>query len=243
MSTSQYKYINKLQGKRILVFGGTSGIGFGVVEACLEHGATVFVTGSNQAKLDKTVGRLTMAYPDIPKDRIHIQTCDLADADNQENNIRTLFEAVTGDGKTKLNHIVHTAGDKLNITPVTDVTAEIMHKKLTVRLMTAMFISKLAPNYLEWTPDSSITVTSGVNASKPQPKWATTAASAGAIECFAMGIAVELAPVRVNCVSPGAIKTELFAGISPEMEKLYESKTLVKRLGRPEDTAEAYSEC
>jgi NAD(P)-dependent dehydrogenase (short-subunit alcohol dehydrogenase family) len=241
MSAPQYKYINKLQGKRVLVFGGTSGIGFGVVEAALEHGATVFITGSNSSKLEKTVERLTAAYPDLPTERISTRACDLADAANQETNIRALFGWVTDGGKIKLNHIVHSAGDRLNITPVSEITAEIMHKKFTVRLMTAMFIGKLAPKYLDWSANSSITFTSGVNSRKPSPTWSTTAASAGSLETFTRGLAVDFGPVRVNCVSPGAIHTELFAGIPQERLELYKQKTLVRKLGRPEDTAEAYS--
>ena len=58
------KYISKLQGKRVLVLGGTSGIGFCVAEAAVEHGATVIISSSRQAKIDNTIQRLTSSYPE-----------------------------------------------------------------------------------------------------------------------------------------------------------------------------------
>lgn len=52
---------------------------------------------------------------------------------------------------------------------------------------------------------------------------------------------MDFAPIRVDLVSPGAIRTELLKrALSPQMEEAYTQQTLVKRLGRPEDTAEAY---
>lgn len=236
------KYVNKLEGKRVLVFGGTSGIGFGVVEAALEHGATVFISGSNMPKLERTRDRLTAEYPDLPKERIQLKDCDLADAAKQEANIKGLLDFVTKNGKNKLNHIVHTAGDSLGIVPVADFTADKWMQLTTVRLLTSIFIAKYAADYVEWSADSSLTFTSGVNTHKPQPKWSIISATGGALESFTRGAAVDLSPVRVNAVSPGAIKTELFAGITPEAEKMFEEATWVKRLGRPSDTAEAYRE-
>jgi NAD(P)-dependent dehydrogenase (short-subunit alcohol dehydrogenase family) len=235
------KYINKLQGKRVLVFGGTSGIGYGVVESAIEHGATVIVSGSNMPKLERTKEKLLAEYPDLPANRVQLRDCNLADSANQEANIKALLDAVTDGGKNKLDHVVHTAGDALGLLPVTDFTTETWLKISTVRVLTSIFIAKFANQYVEWSADSSITFTSGVNGHKPGQKWSIMAATGGAVEAFTRGAAVDLSPVRVNSVSPGAIKTELFSGITPEAERRYEEKTWVKRLGRPTDTAEAYS--
>lgn len=236
------KFTNKLEGKRVLVFGGTSGIGFGVVEAAIEFGATVAISGSNMPKLERTRERLLSQYPGVSKDRIILKDCNLGNSANMESNIKALFDAVTDGGKHKLDHVVHTAGDALGIIPVTDFTTDKWLRITNVRVLTGIFVAKFANEYINWSADSSITLTSGVNGHKPGKGWSVMAAGGGAVEAFTRGAAVDLSPVRVNCVSPGAIKTELFAGISPEAEKMYEDKTLVKRLGRPSDTAEAYGE-
>lgn len=108
MSAPIYKFLNKLQGKRVLILGATSGIGFAVAEGCLEHGATVIISGSNQPNLDKTVQRLKTSYLDISPTQIITHVCDLSDADALDNNIKSLLSSATESGK--LNHIVYTAG-------------------------------------------------------------------------------------------------------------------------------------
>lgn len=54
------------------------------------------------------------------------------------------------------------------------------------------------------------------------------------------GLAVDLAPIRVNAVSPGSVKTDLFDGLSAEAIEGMRKATLTGRLGRPEDLAESY---
>lgn len=56
--------INKLTGTRVLVIGGTSGLGFAVARAALEHGASVLVASSRPEKVQSAVSRLRTLYPD-----------------------------------------------------------------------------------------------------------------------------------------------------------------------------------
>jgi NAD(P)-dependent dehydrogenase (short-subunit alcohol dehydrogenase family) len=91
---------------------------------------------------------------------------------------------------------------------------------------------------MEKSPDNSFTITGGVNSWKPRPGWSLPASSGSRAEGLARGLAVDLAPIRVNLVSPGAIRTELLKrAFSSQVEEAYTQKTLAKRLGRPEDTA------
>jgi short-subunit dehydrogenase involved in D-alanine esterification of teichoic acids len=53
MSLPSYKYIKKLNGKRVLILSGTSSIGFAVAEACFEHDANIIISGSNPERLEK----------------------------------------------------------------------------------------------------------------------------------------------------------------------------------------------
>lgn len=234
------KYSNKLVGKRVLVLGGTSGIGFCVAEACVEFGAIVTVASSQQAKVDKTIERLTTSYPEA-KDRVFGHTCDLASPDVEANLIK-LFEFATKEGK--LDHVVNTAGDILGIIPLKDITAENVHKLGTVRYIGMLLMAKLAPAYMHQTSESSITSTGGVNSAKPSPGWSALAGWGAAKEGMARGLAVDLKPIRVNCVAPGAIHTELWdsfatANVQAVLD-MYSAKTLLGKVGRPEDTAEAY---
>jgi NAD(P)-dependent dehydrogenase (short-subunit alcohol dehydrogenase family) len=238
--SSSNKFTNKLQGKRILVFGGTSGIGFAVAEGCIEYGATVIISGSNSAKLEKTVVRLTTSYPNVSSSQIVTQVCDLSDAAGLDSNIKSLLSSVTDGGKSKLDHVVFTAGDALSIPALADLEVEALQKARTVRNVAPMIVAKHLLEFQKKSADSSYTMTSGVNSTKPAPGWALAAASGTSMEGLTRGLAVDMAPIRVNLVSPGAIKTELFAGLPAQMEEKYKQATLVKRLGRPEDVAEAY---
>ena len=240
MSAPSYKFINKLQGKRVLIFGGTSGIGFAVAEACVEHGSTVIISGSNPAKLDKTVQRLTKSYPNVSPSQIVTHACDLSDQERIESNIQSLLSAVTEGGRTQLNHVVFTAGDALSLPQLSQVTVEAIQKRQMVRNMAPIIIAKYLLEYLDKSPDSSYTLTGGVNSTKPAPGWAVAATGGSMNEGLSRGLAVDMAPVRVNLVAPGAVKTELINGIPEQAIEGYRRATTVQRLGRPEDIAEAY---
>jgi NAD(P)-dependent dehydrogenase (short-subunit alcohol dehydrogenase family) len=69
------KYTKKLQNQRVLVIGGTSGLGYAVAEGAIEFGAHVIVASSEQANTDRTVKQLETAYPDAA-DRIDGHICD-----------------------------------------------------------------------------------------------------------------------------------------------------------------------
>lgn len=235
-----FKYLTKLSSSRILVFGGTSGIGFGIVENCLEHGAAVIISGSQQAKVDRKVQQLRSTYPSIPASAIKGYPCDLSKPDDLENNIKTLLDLATENGQEKLNHVAFTAGDKFAIKPFTDATLEYMQQVSLVRFYAPAILAKLLPDYIVSSADSSITLTSGTNGMKPGAGWSLLAGVGVSVEGLMRGLSVDMAPVRVNVVSPGAIKTELFEGMPESMEEGFKAGTLVGKLGRPEDTSEAY---
>jgi NAD(P)-dependent dehydrogenase (short-subunit alcohol dehydrogenase family) len=239
------KFINKLEGKRILIFGSTSGIGYAVAEASVEYGATIIVSGSNQERLDKTVQRLKDSYPNLTHERITTVVCNLSDEVNLDTNVKEALSKATNDGKDKLDHIAFTAGDSLYPSKISEVTLDIVRKAQTVRLLAPVMIGKYICDYIKVSPDSSFTITGGVNTDKPSPSWSIIAAAGGAGAGLARGFAIDLAPVRVNTVSPGAIMTELLKKNFTTEQATYwaEQKTTTKRLGRPEDTAEAYLYC
>jgi NAD(P)-dependent dehydrogenase (short-subunit alcohol dehydrogenase family) len=235
------KYTNKLHNKRVLVLGGTSGIGFCVAEACVEYGAIVTVASSRQAKIDKTIQRLTTSYPDA-KDRIFGQTCDLASED-VEGELKRMFKFATKDGK--LDHVVNTAGDPFGQVKLADITSAQILKLGNVRYVGMLLMAKLAPDHMNVSSASTITSTGGVIGTKPSEGWSAVAGWSSAKEGMVRGLAVDLKPIRVNCVCPGAIDTELFdtiggGGMRDQLTELFKEKTLLKKVGKPEDMAEAY---
>jgi len=239
------KYLNKLHGKRVLVIGGTSGIGFAVAEASVEYGAIVVVASSTQEKIKKTIARIQASYPEAG-DRIRGHRVDLA-SDDVESQVKTLLEFATDGGQHKLDHVVDTAGDAIHLVTVKEADAGTFAQAGRVRIVGAVILAKYATEYINVSSTSSLTITGGVNTSKPNDNWSIAAGVGAAKEGLTRGLARDLRPIRVNLVSPGAVNTELFEGFAKKMNlsvdqvlASYREKTLTGTVGTPEDLAESY---
>lgn len=243
MASPSSKYTSKLAGQRVLVFGGTSGIGFCVAEAAFEHGAHVIISSSNQSKLEKTVARLKETYPTQSEiQTITTHVCDLADAANLDSNLHSLFEAATNGGTVKLNHVAFTAGDMLSRPSLDEMTPDIIYSGMNVRFAAPAVMAKYIHKYVELSPASSFTITSGVRSQKPAPGWTMATAISSAAEGLARGLAMDLKPIRVNAVAPGAVHTELFS-LFPNVEaalEMFRQASTTGTVGKPEDLAESY---
>ncbi|KAK2465160.1 hypothetical protein APHAL10511_002852 [Amanita phalloides] len=254
---SATRHSTKLSNSRVLVLGGTSGIGFAVASAALGEGAHVIISGSNPERLEHALSRIRDAFPDEDaRRRITGYTCDLSDPEKVEENVLALLQAATSDGaveaekepkSTLLDHIVFTAGNApTNLPTVQSATVEQIKNAGNIRVLGGFMIAKHALQYMQVTSSSSITVTSGVASAKPSQGWAIAASMLGAVEGMTRGLAVDLAPIRVNGVVPGAVNTEMFSKAFPQQEVLnavlnnYGKLTLVGHVAKPEDVAEAY---
>ncbi|KAF7930339.1 uncharacterized protein EAE98_004740 [Botrytis deweyae] len=226
----------KLVSKRVLVVGGSSGIGYCVAEASLESGASVTISSSSPDRVAKAVEKLKKSYPD---GEINGFPCDLSKP-SLEADVEKLFEQ-TG----KVDHIVFTAGDALSLIPFEKVTLEDMQKAGQVRFFGQLMVAKVGSRYLSEGPQASITFTTGSTADKPVKGWTVVTSFAAGLHGMARGLAVDLAPVRVNVVSPGPVKTELWNGMmgQEEREKMFKEmggNLLTKHVALPEEVAESY---
>lgn len=254
MTSQAFKYITKLQNARVLILGGTSGIGFSVAEAALEYGARVVVSGSNQGRLDNAISRLhsvlsrgSPLLSNLETDMVTGKTCDLGDATNLEANIESLLKFATANGADKLDHVVFTAGDALSIKSVAEASVEYIQRTSLIRFTAPVLVAKYLPKYMNSDVTSSYTLTSGTNASRPTPKWTVMTGIGSGIEGLGRGLAMDLKPIRVNVVAPGAVKTELWGDIPADridsvVEK-FKKQSLTDTVGTPEECAEAYLYC
>jgi NAD(P)-dependent dehydrogenase (short-subunit alcohol dehydrogenase family) len=214
-----------LNGKRIVVLGGTSGIGLAVAQAAAREGAAVVVASSSRARVDEAL----QVLPRGAEGRV----VDLLD----EAAIQAVFETVGA-----FDHLAFTAGEslKLGLLAETDTTAA--RRFFDLRYWGAFNAAKhAAPRIL---PGGSMVFTSGLAASKPHPGWTVASSICSAMEGFTRALAVELAPLRVNIVSPGVVRTPLWAGMTEtDREALYQRQAetlLVGHVGEAEEIAEAY---
>jgi NAD(P)-dependent dehydrogenase (short-subunit alcohol dehydrogenase family) len=113
-----------------------------------------------------------------------------------------------------------------------------------VRFFSPLLLAKHLPTYLNPGPKSSLTLTTGSVSEKPIVSWAAVAGYAGGLHSVTRNLALDLKPIRVNLVSPGAVETELWGSLSAEQkESMFKGigeKNLTGAVGQAEDVAEQY---
>jgi NAD(P)-dependent dehydrogenase (short-subunit alcohol dehydrogenase family) len=215
----------ELSGKRIVVLGGSSGIGLAVAQHVVARGARAIIASSNVDRVKQAVTTLD--------GHAEGHALDLSN----EREIQNFFQKI-GD----FDHLVYTAGDtlQLNELAATDLTKA--RHAFELRYWAALAAVKHASPHIR--KGGSIVLTTGVAGRRPHKGWTIAASVCGTIEALTRALAVELAPIRVNAVSPGVVRTNLWQNMSAnERENLFESvgKALpVGRVGEPDDIAQAY---
>ncbi|KAE8220388.1 hypothetical protein CF319_g6083 [Tilletia indica] len=234
---AQPQFIGTLKGSKVVIIGGSSGIGFGVAQHLIEEGASVVVASSSKDKVDKAVARLNDAETQYNADssRVEGYTVNLAGS-GAEDSLKELFKQIG-----KFDHLVYTAGI-LNPRPIKDQTYQSIIETGDVRFTSAILAVKTAVygGYLQ--DGGSIVMTTGSAYQYPTPDWSVLSAYCGAALSLTRAFALELSPrnIRVNCVSPGPIKTELWSSIPAEVEKHLAAKVLTGKVGTVEDIALTY---
>ena len=216
---------NGLHNKRVVILGGSSGIGLAVAEQAASQGAKLVIASSNAERVQKAIESLG--------GNAQGHTLDLSD----EQAVETLF--------TKLgafDHLVFTAGDSLHLQNLADTDLKQARRAFELRYWAALAAVKYASKSIR--KGGSIVLTTGVAGQRPHKGWVVAASVCGTIEALTRALALELAPIRVNAVSPGVVRTNLWQNMNAaERERLYESvgKSLpVGRVGEARDVAQAY---
>ena len=216
---------NGLHNKRVVILGGSSGIGLAVAEQAASQGAKLVIASSNAERVQKAIESLG--------GNAQGHTLDLSD----EQAVETLF--------TKLgafDHLVFTAGDSLHLQNLADTDLKQARRAFELRYWAALAAVKYASKSIR--KGGSIVLTTGVAGQRPHKGWVVAASVCGTIEALTRALALELAPIRVNAVSPGVVRTNLWQNMNAaERERLYESvgKNLpVGRVGEARDVAQAY---
>ncbi|GHJ38013.1 SDR family oxidoreductase [Streptomyces sp. TS71-3] len=214
-----------LSGQRIVVIGGTSGMGLAAARAASAAGAAVTIASSSQRRLKAALAQL----PD---------TCDGAVVNTRdEGDVAALFDRVG-----ELDHLLYTAGDAVRPRPLADLPLDAARELFEVRFWGAVAAVKHGARRVR--PGGSIVLTSGTVAVRPTPGTALAAGSAAAVEGLTRGLAAEFAPIRVNAVRPGAIRTPLWAPVpEPQRAALFAAladRTLTKLMGEADQIAAAH---
>ena len=212
----------KLTGTKVAVIGGASGVGYAVAAAALEAGAQVIVGSSQTPRIEAAAAKLGHGARGLTVDVKH------------EASVAAFFDAIG-----PFDHLVFTAGDwghMMGATSSLDVEAS--KARMEVRFWGAARAAKHAIRHIA--KDGTITLTGGMLAHRPMPGAPLTTASAHTTEGLAMGLARDLAPIRVNAVCLGLIMSEQVQGMGEARIKGFTANLPLPRGGTVEEAAEAY---
>ena len=208
----------EIENKKALVFGGTSGIGLATCEQLIEKGADVIAISRDPSKAST-----------VKHNKLSFESCDV----RIEEDVKKIFEkhapfdilvsAATGGSRA--------AGPFLEM----DMLG---FKSSFDKLWGYANVVRYGTSYLS--SDGTIVLVSGSPARRMKPGQIALSAVGGAVENLVRGVANEIAPRRINTVSPGLIDTPMFSQEGKDRKAFIDSVTAshsIKRAGKPEEVA------
>jgi NAD(P)-dependent dehydrogenase (short-subunit alcohol dehydrogenase family) len=214
-----------LKDKRIVLLGGTSGFGLATAKVVAAEDAKVVVVSSSRQRVDNALTQL----PDGSEG----YAANLSD----ETQVKKLFDDIG-----EFDHLVYSAGENLQFGDLFTLDIEASKQFFNTRFWGAIMAAKYGGKNIR--KGGSITLTNGTVGLRPIKGWAIASSITGAVESLTRALAVELAPIRVNAVCAGVVRTDLWGNI-PEADREaffqdFGNKLLTGRVGEANDIAEAF---
>lgn len=212
-----------IKDKHIVIAGGNSGIGFAIAALALSRQARVTLVGRSKDKLDAAAQRL--------EGKVATVVMDLGSATS----------AIAGFGTIgKFDHFVSTAAD-LTYGPLANMEDGAIERMLASKFWGPIHLVKHGVPLMQ--EGGSILFFSGLAADRPAAGTSIVSALNAGVEGFTRALAVELAPIRVNAISPGVVDTEGWAFMEPAARQAFfqqlATRLPVRRVGSPDHLAEA----
>jgi NAD(P)-dependent dehydrogenase (short-subunit alcohol dehydrogenase family) len=190
-AASKEALMGTLEGTKVVLLGGTSGIGLATAKAAAQKGAMVVVASKNRDRVATAVRAIgANAKGEVANLGGEAET-------------RGLFDRIG-----PFDHLVYTAGESLMLGALESLDIDQAKRAFDIRVFGALAAVKQAcPNIRK---TGSIVLTHGIAGRRPMAGWSVGASICGAMEALTRALAVELSPVRVNAVSPGFVRTPLW---------------------------------
>jgi len=217
-----------IESSKIVIVGGSSGIGLGVAQAALERGAHVVLVG-------RSLDRLRHATESLGgSPRVTTLAADVT----READVAQMFEEIG-----PFDHLVVTRGDPPVAAPIGAFDIDAVRSFVDAMQVSSIALAKHAQGTLR--RGGSITFTSGISKDRPSRQGgAVVAAVAGSFDYLVRALALELGPTRVNVVSPGWVQTPMWDQLAGDaktgMWEEMASRLPAGRIARPSDIAPAY---
>ena len=213
--------MNEFENCRVLVVGGSSGIGLETARMFSQEGAQVTIASRSQEKLDRAL--------DVSGTRMDCLCLDFTD----DSAVEAFFAS-----HRDWDHVVISAADT-RVGPLRELEFHLARAAMDSKFWGAYRVARFA----DIRPGGSLTLVSGYLSERPRKTSVLQGAINAAVDGLARGLALELAPVRVNSVSPGLVATPLWSSMElKRREQMYEAvanRLPVGRIGAPRDIARA----
>jgi NAD(P)-dependent dehydrogenase (short-subunit alcohol dehydrogenase family) len=212
-------------GQKVVIIGASAGIGEATARAFAARGAAVIITGRSKERLEAAAGRI--GYP--------VLTAEV-DATSREA-LDAFFDTTAA-----IDHLVLCASPgAVGAGPIAGLDEAALRQAFDGKFFA--HVKALQAGLPKLRPDGSVTMVTAASARAAFPGTAGIAAVNGALETIVAPLAVELAPLRVNAVSPGVIDTHWWNALPEDQRGAYFGSVAavspVRRVGTPEDVAEA----
>jgi NAD(P)-dependent dehydrogenase (short-subunit alcohol dehydrogenase family) len=211
--------------KRVVIIGGTSGIGLAVANLAARQGAQLVITGFKPIESEAIIKQLPAGSS------IDLYQLDISNEDAVKDFFENIgeFDYLTTPGSTTPK------GSFLTM------DSSIAKKGFDSKFWGQYYAAKYGAPYIR--KNGAIVFFSGVISQRPQPNLSVMASVNSAVEGLGRALAVELAPLRVNVIAPGFVDTPRYGTMSEAdrqtMFSNLEKKLLVKHIGQSEELAEA----
>ena len=226
--------VAKLTGQKALVTGASKGIGRAVAVALAREGAEVvgvnYVSGEAEA-------HETARQVESHGARAVVLQADVADERQAQRMVGEFVEKAGG-----LDILINNAGALVQRHSIEGMSTDIWRRVFAINVDGVFFVSRAAIPHLKQRSGTIVNVSSVAAYTGGGPGAVHYASAKGAVTTLTVGLAKELAPfgVRVNAVAPGPIETPFHDRFSTEEHRrLFAESTLLKRMGRAEEVAEA----
>lgn len=222
-----------LKDKIAIVTGGTRGIGYAIVKAYLENGATVVLCGSKPETAQKAVDQLKAENPNWKVEGI---APNLTDYDS----VKDAFDAVEKK-YGRIDILVNNAGVS-DSAKIGSYTPEMFRKTMDLNVNAMFYCIRAVVEGMKERHSGVILNTSSMVSKYAQPGGVAYPTSKFAVNGMTLSLARELAGdgIRVNAVAPGITKTDMVAKLPEQMIAPLIAQIPLGRIGEPEDIANAF---
>lgn len=212
----------RFKGQRIVIIGGSSGMGLAIARIAASEGATVVIASRSQERLQKAKAQI--------QGTVEVLTVNVMD----EASVKAFFDKVG-----EFDHLT-TPGNEAAMGPFLELDTAKARAAFDSKFWGQYYAARYGSPKMR--AGGSITFFAGIWSQRPVPGSSVITAINSAVEGLGRALAMELAPIRVNTISPGIVDTPIYSGMAPEakeaMFKGAAASLPVRRVGRPEEIAQ-----